>query len=101
MLEHKRVKKGCSEDLCHPTWEDRAVYIMRDFNEALVRKVAADTGCKNEREILYQIKYYKKVFENDGFMAKRAVFKIVCFSLELLLLATVFIILYIKCCLPF
>ena len=96
MLERKRVTKGNSEDLCHPTWEDRAVYIMRDFDEALIRKIAADNGCKSEKEILRQIDYYQKVFENDGYITKRAVVKTCFCATELILMIFGIILLCIR-----
>lgn len=83
MEEHIRVKKGAKTDLMHPSWEDRAKYIVKEFDEELIREIASDNRCNSEKEIRNQINYYKKVLENDGYITQLAIFKTVCFGTEM------------------
>lgn len=46
----------------HPSWEHRAEYAQNyDFDETLIRKIAEDTGCTNEKLIQSVCVYYKPI----------------------------------------
>ncbi len=72
MCEHLKRKKSVGKDkdtdYSHPTWAERSEYIMYDFNEELIRKIAKDNDYDNEEEIQKQIRYYEKVNECDGYI---------------------------------
>ena len=69
--EHKEIL-GCHVDgkdrrtWRHPSWKDRITYLEQEFGEDLIRTIAKDYNCTNEKTINKQIEYYKKVEEKDG-----------------------------------
>lgn len=67
----------------HPSWEDRISYLDQEFGESLIRKIANDNHCTDAKMINYQIEYYKKVEENDGYKPK---INTVCGALSLFIL---------------
>jgi len=75
LYEHIFEDKNPKTDFLHPTWQDRSTYVLKPFNENLIRQVAKDNGFTNEKEIQKQIDYYNKVLENDGFIKKTAILK--------------------------
>lgn len=46
-------------DFCHPSWNQRYNYIEKyNFDEKLIRQIAADVGCTNEKLIEKAIRYF-------------------------------------------
>lgn len=46
-------------DFCHPSWNQRYDYIEKyNFDESLIRKIAADVGCANEKLIEKAIRHF-------------------------------------------
>ena len=60
-VSYKKKYKGKKDrdTLTHPSWNKRLEYISKyNFNEALIRKIATDVGCKNEKLINNICSYY-------------------------------------------
>lgn len=46
-------------DFCHPSWNQRYNYIEKyNFDEKLIRQIAADVGCTNEKLIEKAIRHF-------------------------------------------
>lgn len=49
-------------DFMHPSWERREYYAEHfNFDEELIRQIAIDVGCSNEKLIKRISEYYKKI----------------------------------------
>lgn len=64
-IRYKKDRKGRKDKstYSHPSWAQREEY-LNDFNfdEVLIRRIASDLGCKNERLINHLIQYYKEIY---------------------------------------
>lgn len=66
LLDSIRYKKALKEtdkgDFFHPSWERREYYAEHfNFDEELIRQIAIDVGCSNEKLIKKISEYYKKI----------------------------------------
>lgn len=58
----KSLKKVDAGDFMHPSWERREYYAEHfNFDEELIRQIAIDVGCSNEKLIKRISEYYKKI----------------------------------------
>ena len=58
----KALKKVDRGDFIHPSWKRREYYAENfNFDEKLIRQIAKDVGCSNEKLIEKVGKYYKKI----------------------------------------
>ena len=66
-MEHKRKtkEKAGKQDIannCHPSWKRRIEYIQsKHFDEKLIRQIAADVGCTNEKLIQKVINHFEEI----------------------------------------
>ena len=62
-VRYKRaLKKKDEEGFIHPSWDKREYYIEHfDFDEKLIRQIAADVGCSNSKLIQKVCNYYKRI----------------------------------------
>lgn len=70
MGEHQNRKKEYHKDYKHPSWPERISYIKSGFSPELIKKIAIDVGCDNEKEIENLIAYYDKVKDDNGYVKK-------------------------------
>lgn len=60
-----KKKYKCKKDrdtTSHPSWNKRLEYISKyDFDEILIRKIAAEVGCKNQKLIINICSYYAEL----------------------------------------
>jgi hypothetical protein len=70
-LKSRKETKADKTDFFHPTWRERIKYIGMDFGENLIRQVAKDNKCRNEKMIADQIEYYRTVKRNNGYIRKK------------------------------
>ena len=58
----KALKKKDKGDFAHPSWERREYYVTNfNFDEKLIRQIARDVGCLNERLIEKITQFYKPI----------------------------------------
>lgn len=58
-LGHKDID---NKDCTHPSWKQRIEYASQyDYNEELIRKIAEDTKCSNEKRIQKVIKQFDPI----------------------------------------
>ena len=62
-MEYKlSLKQTDNDSPTHPSWKRRLEYASNyDFNEALIQRIATDTGCDNEVLINNINAYYKPI----------------------------------------
>ena len=61
-LDFNGLKKKDEEGFIHPSWDKREYYIEHfDFDEKLIRQIAADVGCSNSKLIQKVCNYYKRI----------------------------------------
>ena len=61
----KLLKKVDNEDFRHPTWQRRKEYVLNyDFNEELIRIIANDVNCHNEKLIKRVVNFYDEIILN-------------------------------------
>lgn len=62
-IDYKKKSKDRDKDSkSHPSWQRRRYYAENfDFNEQLIRQMAEDTGCKDEKLIQQVCDYYEDI----------------------------------------
>ena len=62
-MEYKKARKNKDEGTCdHPSWAQRIYYAEHyDFGEELIRQIAKDTGCNNQKIIDKVCKHYQEI----------------------------------------
>lgn len=62
-MEYKlNLKKDDKPSLAHPSWRQRIEYVKNyDFDEILIRKIAEDTNCHNEKLIQKVIEHFEPI----------------------------------------
>ena len=63
-------RRNDKTDFLHPTWAERIRYIGKEFDENLIRQIAADNGFNDDEFISEQIRYYEKVNKDGGYLKK-------------------------------
>lgn len=64
LYKMKLVKKP-SIDKIHPTWEQRYNYVYNfNFDKTLIRRIANDVGCTNEKLIQKVISHFDEIYLN-------------------------------------
>ena len=63
-MEYKlNLKKDDKPSLDHPSWCQRIEYVKNyDFDEILIRKIAEDTNCHNEKLIQKVIEHFEPIY---------------------------------------
>lgn len=61
-IGHKDID---DKDCTHPSWRQRIEYASQyDYNEELIRKIAKDTKCSNEKRIQKVINQFDPIILN-------------------------------------